>query len=402
MAFWEWGKEKKQEHKNGNGRKPLFARYLLGGKKDDVNLRLAQASLELIAKSTFEEDSLSEVIRLAFKNIAGIERMNIYNYDHENECIEPYMSYFKESERGIISEPIMRSPALLGKLLMHDPPLGLCWNLSRGIAYTFNLIPDDPTIKQEPPDDYYSFYRSGIITPMVFQKRLHGYVELYGENVKFAGDAKGEPLNLILYTAGVTRMLCTHMRLHTDPLTELSRKENFEVALMQAIGRSGSSGDPLSLIYVDCDHFKHINDTYGHLAGDTVLRHIGRALQRSLRSYERNIFRTGGEEFAIIANSNAETAISIAKRISAAAKQPVKIRDMEGQEKVIEVTLSIGISEIQNPKELFQNDVPLSKVVEEIKRGADSAMYAAKREFGRDCIVVREQVANEVRFRKVS
>lgn len=402
MAFWEWGKkEKQQEHKNGNGRKPLFARYLLSGKNDDVNLRLAQASLELIAKSTFEEDSLSEVIRLAFKNISGIERMNLYNYDPEAKCIEPYLSYFETAGRGIVSEPLMRSPCVLGMLLENNPPLGLCWNLRKGVAYSFNLIPDDPTIKQEPLNKNWP-YNSGIMTPMVFQKKLYGYVELYGHDVRFSGDAKGEPLNLILYSAGVTRMLCTHMRLQTDPLTALSRKESFEVALLQSIVQCNDSDGRLSLIYLDCDHFKQINDTYGHLAGDTVLRHIGKALQGSLRSDEKNIFRTGGEEFAIITANGAETAISIATRIAHAAKQPVKIRDTNGKEHQIEITMSIGICEAAGLKRLVAEGMPISRIADEIKRGADSALYAAKREFGRDCIVVREQVANEVRFRKVS
>jgi PleD family two-component response regulator len=84
-----------------------------------------------------------------------------------------------------------------------------------------------------------------------------------------------------------------------DPLTGLSNRRNFELALAREVDRVARSGESALLLLVDIDHFKRVNDTHGHAAGDVVIRSVGQALQDCIRPMD-TLARFGGEEFAMI------------------------------------------------------------------------------------------------------
>ncbi len=155
----------------------------------------------------------------------------------------------------------------------------------------------------------------------------------------------------------------------TDKLTGFYNRRTFDVILEQAIRDSRRSGAPLSLILFDIDHFKEVNDTFGHLAGDAVIAKIAEANRASLRESDVSC-RWGGEEFIVLLKGcGLNDACAMAERIRAVIQEtPVAY---EGRN--ITVSVSLGVVEYSSTEE--KSDL--------IKR-ADRAMYAAK-ERGRNC-----------------
>jgi diguanylate cyclase (GGDEF)-like protein len=165
-----------------------------------------------------------------------------------------------------------------------------------------------------------------------------------------------------------------HMALaFTDALTGLFNVRFFRTHIDVEMQRAQQLGQPLTLMMFDVDNFKRFNDLYGHLAGDRVLRVLGRIISDSVR--DRDVAcRYGGEEFAVIlVGSSYLAALEIHRRINAALRQKLA----EGPDGLpAPVTLSIGVSEY----------IPGEEIDDFIQR-ADTALYAAK-ERGRDRLVV--------------
>jgi diguanylate cyclase (GGDEF)-like protein len=158
----------------------------------------------------------------------------------------------------------------------------------------------------------------------------------------------------------------THLA-RVDALTGCLNHRVFHERLQEELARRSRGGAPISLVMLDIDHFKQVNDEHGHPVGDEVLRAIGTALRAAVRPYDV-VGRTGGEEFGVLLpNTTGAVAASVAERIRhavAAAEAPVG------------VTVSAGLAE-----------VPVRGwTASELLRTADAALYEAKRT-GRDRLV---------------
>lgn len=158
----------------------------------------------------------------------------------------------------------------------------------------------------------------------------------------------------------------------TDELTGCYNRRFFMLRLKEEFSKAKRHGTPLSLVLFDLDHFKRINDTYGHSAGDEVLKRVADLMRRSIR-IEDVLARYGGEEFVILSSlTNKEGAYSLAERIRKLIEEnPV---EYEGRE--IRFTISGGVSSIN---EDIIGPEALIKV-------ADTRLYKAK-EMGRNLIV---------------
>jgi diguanylate cyclase (GGDEF)-like protein len=150
-----------------------------------------------------------------------------------------------------------------------------------------------------------------------------------------------------------------------DALTGLANRRRFEERAYEELLRAGRYQHPLSVLLADLDHFKTINDTYGHSYGDTVLKEVGQTFFRHCRSSDL-CARYGGEEFAILLpETRLEEAQLVAERLCAAVRNLQFSRLSDD----IHVTTSFGVTcvDIANPQSL-----------EELLEQADQALYAAK------------------------
>ena len=157
----------------------------------------------------------------------------------------------------------------------------------------------------------------------------------------------------------------------TDALTGVHNRRYFDQRLEEEIDRAERQPRPLACIFVDIDHFKHINDDHGHQVGDRVLREIARRIKTHMRASDI-LARYGGEEFAVLlAGSEQRDAVEIAQRIRATvAAQPVPLAD--GTE--LRVTLSAGVSALSNTPHGADRAVRARQLLDR----ADRALYAAK------------------------
>jgi diguanylate cyclase (GGDEF)-like protein len=157
----------------------------------------------------------------------------------------------------------------------------------------------------------------------------------------------------------------------TDPLTGLPNRRFFMESGKQDLERVRRFAVPASLVKIDLDHFKAVNDTYGHAAGDEALRRVSQACRAALRPFDV-LARLGGEEFAVVLPGADEEAATLA-----AERLRVVVRDMTiktGQSQ-FSITASFGVTEM-SPHDL-KFDGCLSR--------ADAALYRAKHA-GRNCV----------------
>ena len=157
----------------------------------------------------------------------------------------------------------------------------------------------------------------------------------------------------------------SHEISNTDALTFLPNRRKIIVDLQEEVIRAARYNTPLSISMVDIDHFKQVNDTYGHAAGDEALRTIAARLREQIR-HPDTIGRYGGEEFLIVLpNSELNAAQEQASRLCS------HIRNLQveaAKQKLISMTVSIGVAQFKNGQEDW----------EQFLHRADTAMYAAK------------------------
>ncbi|MGI4791180.1 MAG: diguanylate cyclase [Janthinobacterium lividum] len=151
----------------------------------------------------------------------------------------------------------------------------------------------------------------------------------------------------------------------TDPLTRLPNHRNLVAALDAETARARRGGSPCALLFLDIDHFKHFNDTYGHPIGDAILVEFADCVHAGLREVD-TVGRWGGEEFLVLLpDTSAEEALQVGERIRfAVAAHPLAAIDG------LHMTCSIGAASCP-PQEASRHDLILA---------ADKAMYTAKRQ----------------------
>lgn len=169
-----------------------------------------------------------------------------------------------------------------------------------------------------------------------------------------------------------------------DPLTGLFNRREMSRVLEEELDRARRYQRPMALLWVDFDHFKDVNDTYGHAAGDSVLRSISRLLLGSVRSVD-SIGRFGGEEFVIVLpEMDLEEAQETAERLRRkVAEEPQPL----GNGEAVPLTISVGVAVYPDH----------GQTASTLCAAADKAMYLAK-DRGRNCVAMahlHDQVHNQ-------
>ena len=210
----------------------------------------------------------------------------------------------------------------------------------------------------------------GLAVPMGSGADVHGYVAVARRGSPFtAADAE-----MVAYLSGQAAVSLENVGRHeeverdayTDPLTGLANRRRFDELLAAAVDRSHRDGRPVSLLVIDLDHFKAINDEHGHQAGDAVLREVAWVLRDGVRGLDEPA-RLGGEEFGVILPAtDAAGARMLAERLRESV-QALRATTPSGTP--IAVTTSIGAGTVAG----------LAADAAELVRIADGALYAAKR-----------------------
>ncbi|MGB0080443.1 MAG: GGDEF domain-containing protein [Terracidiphilus sp.] len=164
-------------------------------------------------------------------------------------------------------------------------------------------------------------------------------------------------------------------RARTDPLTGALNRRSMEEIALRETARSQRYGTALSMIMVDIDNFKHLNDTRGHAAGDCALQLLVRRLHCLLRQQD-SLARMGGEEFAILLpDTTGEAALATAERV----RHMVEELEVPFETGPVRMTVCAGVAQLD-----------LARGWEEMMRRADAAMYEAKRR-GRNLVSARSE-----------
>lgn len=196
-------------------------------------------------------------------------------------------------------------------------------------------------------------------------------------------DENGRPEGFIVITRDATELRRREEELRreadTDPLTQLANRRGFDVRAHRLLAACAANGSPASLLMIDIDHFKSINDTYGHDGGDVVLCAVAAGVRDQLRAIDL-IARLGGEEFAVLLPG--ADGVSSAQRANALRAAVESLDIPLDSSTSVSVTISVGVA---------AHDGDLAGTLQR----ADAAMYVAKQS-GRNRVVSDGEADNLV------
>ncbi len=213
----------------------------------------------------------------------------------------------------------------------------------------------------------------GTTTTFEYDVKLDGQTRYFQANYLPARTGDGTPNGFYALNTEITRIKLAEQQLHFlahhDALTGIPNRLTFQESVQLAVQRSAITHEPLLLMMIDVDHFKQINDTYGHAAGDTVLSEVATRLSATVRKTDL-LARLGGDEFVILCPNieDIDTARNLAQKITDAMQRPASLGHTE-----INVTLSIGVALCRD-----------TTSADALEKRADEALYQAK-EAGRAC-----------------
>ena len=232
-------------------------------------------------------------------------------------------------------------------------------------GFESKLLKDEEQLVEIDQDDHKRFYSAKLTRLNIKQsaiKKDFGYLLVLSD-----------------VTSHINQVRDLEIEASTDPLTGLLNRRTFFTLAEKKLEEAVAEGTATSLIMIDIDHFKDVNDQYGHQAGDHVIKEVSRIISSQIRGNDA-LSRYGGEEFVILLPAAApEAAISAANRICTA----IRLYDLNTEGRLIHLTVSIGVTSMQ------ANENPQ---IDKLIFNADKALYEAKR-IGRDrvCFLTSEK-----------
>lgn len=252
--------------------------------------------------------------------------------------------------------------------------LQLAWKNKKGIFIDTNDFEVwYQNILQVQKDKKHNQFETDFTDGRWFKMTRHnldnGFVMLFGVDITDLKEAQAS-----LYSANQK----IEELANTDPLTGVNNRRSFERISAKEWERAKRYQQPLSILALDLDHFKRVNDTYGHKAGDDVLKQFSSICLQEVRKGD-SIFRMGGEEFTVLMPmSETEDAKILAARLRSCTETTDFFLDDLGQS--INISVSIGVSSLTHWK----------SSIEDIAAQADQALYSAKQS-GRNQVIIYGQ-----------
>ncbi|HIE52968.1 MAG TPA: sensor domain-containing diguanylate cyclase [Armatimonadetes bacterium] len=212
-----------------------------------------------------------------------------------------------------------------------------------------------------------------LCLPLIGRNTTLGVINL----TRRKGEFTQHDINVLTVVATLVAVNLENARLFeqatTDGLTGLYVRRYFEIRLHEELMRLRRREGCLALIMCDLDHFKRVNDTYGHQVGDCVLQEVAGLLQRNVRHGVDIPCRYGGEEFVIVLP---ETDLAAAEQVAERLRAAAEAHSFPGPQEPLHLTLSLGVAATSSGNLLSE---------QELVHRADSALYRAK-EAGRNCV----------------
>lgn len=240
-----------------------------------------------------------------------------------------------------------------------------------------------PLLGQYEPAHHGWLFASGptptsvAILPLLRQRRFIGSLNLgSSHNDRFLPDSATDFLERLSAVVSIAlENALNHERLRrislTDALTGVHNRRYFDQRLLEEVDRAQRTGQPLSCLFLDVDHFKRINDTWGHQVGDRVLQEVAARAKAQLRLSDA-LGRYGGEEFAVLlSQTDTEMALEIAERIRQAIAEKTFAADVAQS---LAVTLSVGVATLGTA----QDGMAGKTAAEWLVAQADQALYRSK------------------------
>jgi len=233
--------------------------------------------------------------------------------------------------------------------------------------------------------EVYEFFRKNefeLIVPLRFKERINGILCLQRKEEEFGPEYTEDEKRCINIIAGFTSVAIENASLYEmatlDRKTQLYNHGFFQNRLTQEIERAERYKTDLVLMILDLDHFKKVNDTYGHIVGDEVLINVAQTIKGQVRTFDIPA-RFGGEEFTVILpETDLENASIVAERL----KKAIKELSFNTQKGNFSIAVSIGMAS-------FIHETSMTEDI--FIEHADRALYYAK-EHGRDQLILYENV----------
>lgn len=237
------------------------------------------------------------------------------------------------------------------------------WVASHGESALIDDVKSDPRYKDLPDSE--SRIRSMACVPIAYRDSRIGVLTITSPRL---GAFSQDDVELLGFLAKTIALDMDNARLRrlsvTDPLTSAYNREFLQQHLPQAVEHADRRDEPLSIAMIDVDHFKSVNDRFGHEVGDRVLAEVAQRMRGAIRAGDL-LIRYGGEEFLVVLpGSDSSSAHEIAERM----RQRLADEQVEIGGQTIEVCISVGVAEHRRGE-----DSPGHLI-----RRADSALYAAK------------------------
>lgn len=358
----------------GYGRKELIGKSpkIFQGKKSNLRT-LKHLKTELLAGKNF----FGQSINYRKDNSSYIVKWSISPLKDENDVILGYISFQKTIEQVIQ----IAHEKLLNSIVNTSQNLILVTDLEGYIIYVNDACNEKlGYLKDELIGKHSRILKSGMHSAQFYTQMWNNIIEhgtfsdifvsrkkdgtfFYDKkNITTIRDTDGNPIYYVSTSTDITEEMTLQKSLESqvyiDSLTQIYNKKKYEEVILEQIKAFQKDKKIFSLIVIDIDHFKKINDSYGHDTGDAILMQFSKIIQHNIRSDDL-LFRWGGEEFALIIPKDKEETHKLAEKL----RRLIASADFQS----IHVTASFGISEIGENKD--------QKI---LFKEADTALYRAK------------------------